>query len=331
MAEKSAKPAPAGFHDKFGWFIWGFVALAFLWFFTGGTQKESSHEGAYLKPLAPLDSGEVYGNYYQGSQSAGKTKLDVPEDPMIFIRKVITGVGSIFTTSSKTDTQTPSFPSLFSKKVYFDGVAGAKNSEPSEEYVRIVTNKSAHDPVTISGFGLYSNRLDKTSTIPRAVELLTLGVTAIKSEVHLPPNGRALITSSRSPVGSSFRVNMCTGYLEQFQTYTPSLRLECPEPITELERVGPINEAACVDFVKKIPRCEIYKGTLPSTLSAACKAFVTEKLTYNTCALDHKNDTGFYKDEWRLFLDSTNELWKNSGEIIRLVDDAGKTVDSLSY
>ena len=47
MAEKpGAKPAKLGFHAEFGWFIWGFVILGVLWFFSGGIYRESSHEGA---------------------------------------------------------------------------------------------------------------------------------------------------------------------------------------------------------------------------------------------------------------------------------------------
>ena len=332
MAEKpAAKPAKLGFHAEFGWFIWGFVAIGALWFFGGGLQRESSHEGAYLKPPAPLDSGQIYGKYYEGSGSNGKTKLDLPEDPAIFLRNTIKGIEAFFTPAPKIDTTVNSFTSILSKKISFDGVAGAKNSDPGTEYLRITASKNIKTPLSVSGLILRGNGLDTNETIPRAVNLLTLGVTAIKDSVSLPAGGRAIISSSRSPVGTSFRVNMCTGYLGQFQTYTPALRAECPEPLSELERIGPADENACVNFVKKIPRCEVYSGSFPSDISAACKAFVTEKLTYNACALDHKPDTGFYKDEWRLYLDETRELWKNSGEIIKLIDEKENVVDALAY
>ena len=332
MAEKpAAKPAKLGFHAEFGWFIWGFVAIGALWFFGGGLQRESSHEGAYLKPPAPLDSGQIYGKYYEGSGSNGKTKLDLPEDPAIFLRNTIKGIEAFFTPAPKIDTTVNSFTSILSKKISFDGVAGAKNSDPGTEYLRIVASENNKTLLPISGLGLQGNGLDTNKTLPRAVNQLTLGVTALKDAVSLPAGGRAIISSGRSPVGTSFRVNMCTGYLGQFQIYTPALRAECPEPLAELNRAGLDNEKACASFVKKIPRCEVYRDAFPSDISTACKVFVTEKLTYNTCALDHAKDAGFYKDEWRLFLDSTSELWKNSGEIIKLVDEKEKMVDALAY
>jgi len=331
MAEKSAKPPKLGFHAEFGWFIWGFVGLAALWFFSGGLYKESSHEGAYIKPPAPLDSGEIYGKYYAGSETPKKTELDLPDDPAIFLRKVINGTESLFISAPRTETSAVRITSLLSKKISFDGVAGAKKSEPSEEYLRIVANNNNTDAIPVSGLILRGNGFDTNSSIPKAVDRFVLGVTPTKSTVFLPASGRALVSSGRSPVGVSFRVNMCTGYLEQFQAYTPALRMECPEPLAELDRVGLANESSCAAFVKKIPRCQVYKGTLPSTLSAACKTFVTETLTYNGCVGDHTQDAGFYKDEWRLFLDETRELWKNAGEIIQLVDEENDTVDSLAY
>lgn len=90
MAEKKAeKPKPAGFHAEFGWFIWGVVILALAWFWTGGIYSEKAREGAYLKPAAPLSTGEAYGTYYSGNNSVEKTKLDLPQGPSFFIKKTV--------------------------------------------------------------------------------------------------------------------------------------------------------------------------------------------------------------------------------------------------
>ena len=40
-----------------------FVALYFIWLFTGGPEREASRRGAFIKPPNPLDSGEIYQNY----------------------------------------------------------------------------------------------------------------------------------------------------------------------------------------------------------------------------------------------------------------------------
>lgn len=329
MAEKPAsKPKPASFHSEFGWFIWGLVGLAALWFFSGGPDRDISHKGAYLKPPAPLDSGIVYGNYYAGSAKE-KTPLKLPEAPGTFIRNTTEKVNGLFIQSK--DLNPVESKSFLTKTLGFDGVVGMKNTKSQEEYVRLVTNDYAKNPVVISGLLLQGNGFDTNKIIPKAVNLLTLGVTALKEPVSLPPGSRALITSGRSPVGTSFRENMCTGYLDQFQTYTPNLYKDCPSALDELKRSGPYQESSCVAFVKTIPQCRIYQGKLPDTISSACSVFVTQKLNYNACALDHKTDSGFYKNDWRLFLDSESELWKNKGEIIRLIDERNNTVDAVTY
>lgn len=86
------------FHDEFGWLLWGLVILGFIWFFAGGAMRDTAHEGLYLKPPAPLDSGEAYGKYYSGD--VGTTtptirveKLDLPEWPADFIRAIVIDSG----------------------------------------------------------------------------------------------------------------------------------------------------------------------------------------------------------------------------------------------
>jgi len=37
------------------------ILLWFIWFFTGGPQKYESKAGPFLKPPAPIDTGEIYG------------------------------------------------------------------------------------------------------------------------------------------------------------------------------------------------------------------------------------------------------------------------------
>ncbi|HEY0908260.1 MAG TPA: hypothetical protein VGE35_02835 [Candidatus Paceibacterota bacterium] len=318
-----------GIYKEFDWFIWGLVGLAFIWYLTGGTNSPDAHGGAYLKPPAPLDSGEAYGKYYAGSDGYGKTELDLPDYPSIFLRNASSDLSTFFI-STKPVPKTPVASSLFAKNLAFDGTAGPKK-DVDEEYVRVIASEKAKAPISISGFTLAGDSLDSSVAIPKAVNSLVLGTTGAKTDIVLAPGGRALISSERSPIGTSFRANMCTGYLDQFQTYTPALRDDCPEPAEELAHVGLDSDQTCKDFVEKLPRCRIYQGTYPSNISASCKAFIVNKLNYNACAIDHRNDANYLKDEWRVFLDQPKELWDDKSDIIRLLDDKGKTVDSLIY
>jgi hypothetical protein len=325
------KPKKAkSLHEEVGWFVWGLLGIGAVWFFMGGAQNESARQGPYIKPLAPLDSGETYGGFYAGGLDADKDRLNLPQTPGKIIKGAEEGIRDFFTRSN-TGVQNVSQATFLSKTVFLDGTAGAEASEPQEEYLRIVATPQADKNVSLAGMSLRGGALGTDVNIPEATDLLVLGTPTLKTSVSLPPTGRAIVSSGRSPVGTSFRVNICTGYLDQFQTFTPALRQECPEPVAELEADGPYEEDACRAFVKTLPHCRAFDGTFPDDISASCKAFVTRSLNYNSCVARSEKTEGFYKNEWRLFLDKTKELWKNKQEVIKLLDARGNAVDAITY
>jgi hypothetical protein len=326
---KALKEILVGMHKEFGWFIWGLVGLGFLWFFTGGPQRETAHQGQFLRPLAPVGTGEAYGNYYTGKPYNQKSVLDLPDEPEVVIKKAEEAVQNFF--EQRKEAERIHSNSMIAETIYFDGVAGAKNTSPDTEYIRIVASPDVKGTIPLSGLSLKSVALGTGAIIPQAANLPLSGVTVTKTNVSLPANGRALITTGRSPLGTSFRVNICTGYLDQFQDYTPTLIKECPNPSDELRMFGPGNEQECADFVAGLPRCRAFQGPLPSTLSNSCKTFIAERLTYNGCVFNHETDSNFFKNEWRLFLDKTKEAWAAKNEIIKLIDARAKIIDAITY
>ncbi len=321
-----------GFHEEFGWFIWGLLGIGIAWFVMGGANNPSAQD-RYIRPPAPLDSGETYGSGRSGNDaSSGKTTLNLPQGPADLVKSAEEKIRDLFNgTNASSESQKIAETTLLSKTVFLDGVAGAQASEPQEEYLRIVATPQADKSVSLEGMILRGSALGTKTPIPLAPNLPLLGTPNLKTAVSLPPTGRAIITSGRSPIGTSFRVNICSGYLDQFQSYTPTLRQECPEPLDELKAVGPANETSCQAFVKTLPRCRAFNGTFPATVSASCKAFVTNNLNHNSCVQRNEKAEVFYKNEWRLFLDKTTELWKNRQEIIKLFDAKGNTVDAITY
>ncbi len=273
MADKPLKPVKLSFHGEFGWFIWGFIILGVVWFWSGGYNNESAHQGAYIKPLAPLDSGETYGNYYAGTPINRKETLNLPELPATVIRSTETAIQDLIA-----KTKEASFvhnTSILSHTVYFDGVAGAKSKDASTEYIRIIASGIMESPVNISGYGLEGTYFDGSIPLPRA---------GGKQDVIIYPGDRAIIATGISPVGSSFRVNVCSSYLAGADQVIPALRKSTYDP-----------------------------------------------MSYIDCVMAHKNDSNFDSKEWRIFLGQKAELWRNSNEIIKLVDTNGKVVDELAY
>ncbi len=332
MAEKpGGKPAAApkkSLHAEIGWFVWGLVGIGVLWFFMGGYARQESRQ-PYIKPAAPLDSGQTYGRVYVTNAAKEKQTLDLPEAPADIIRNLQSGLKEIFT-RSKVAT---------SENIYFDSmnsIAGAKESDIQKEYLEIDAGSSNKTAINISGLILRGSGFGITDygiseEIPKVAKLPIMGVPYITDDLEVTAGGQVIVSSGKSPIGESFQVNICSGYLGQFQTFTPALRNDCPEPLVALESSSANAELSCRTFVATLPRCQAYGGSFPSDLSSDCKLFVTEKLNYNSCVSDHNRESNFYLPEWRVFLGRTSELWKNKGETIRLMNENGATIDALVY
>lgn len=308
--------------------IFGFIALVAVWFAFGGTHKEISHEGVYLKPLAPVDSGTAYGGKYLDTPNSTSTALVLPKNA-IDVKKIEQEIADF--THQAQAVQTEHDISYLSKNLIIDGKGGAGASDVNAEYVRLVANERNKSDVVISGLTLKSAANGASGVIPLGTKIPMTSQVHSESLITLSPSERAVVTTGESPIGTSFKVNMCSGYLEQFQAYTPALRQECPSPIEELKNAALDGDGSCADFVKTIPRCSTYTGIIPSTLSGSCKAFISQKLTYNGCVAEHQTERGFLGNEWRVFLGKSAELWRNKQEIVKLIDPQGNTVDAIAY
>ncbi|MEK7596593.1 MAG: hypothetical protein AAB450_00545, partial [Patescibacteria group bacterium] len=190
-----------GFHGEFGWLIWGIVGLGVIWFFRGGTESPTARGGAYIKPLAPVDSGRVYGTYYAGGDAGQNETLDLPRAPGNFLRKTGLFLGDAFT--QVREVKDGRITSLLGKKIYFGDTAQAKAKNPDEEHIVVEADPYAKNVIGISGLVLRGAGLDTSILLPKAAELALTGTPPDKTDILLPPGGRAIIVSGRSPIGTS--------------------------------------------------------------------------------------------------------------------------------
>jgi hypothetical protein len=306
-----------------------FLGLIVAWVVIGGPSRSFSREGVFLKPLAPLDTGRPYGgSYIEESPNKGKTEIEKPKNS---INTGIIGEGVEALSEKLKNAESIAIPSLFSRVVVLDGVAGAKSTISNQEYLRLIAPDKNRRDVNISGLVLKSVITDFEVVIPKGVKTFIAGKTGDGETIALAPGQTALVSTGISPIGVSFRESVCTGYLGQFQNFTPTLRKDCPLPEEELKTAGLENDESCLDFVSTIPRCTVYTKTIPSNLSNTCKAFIQKNLTYNGCVIVHRDDSDFSKNTWRVFLGQTRELWRSNTEMIKLLDERGETVDALTY
>ena len=205
-----------------------------------------------------------------------------------------------------------------------------RGDRASQEYVVVqASSKNTYD-IPITGLKLKSKVTTLEGEIPKGWALPFPTSQGEGDVVKLRPGARAYIISGRSPNGQSFQQNTCTGYFERGMNFTPALPLQCPRPIDEPRPPAPNTLSdTCLDYLKKLPRCQVPPSTVPTKLRADgnCQAFLFNKINYNQCVTNHRNERVFFRGEWHLYLDRNTRLWKNKHEVIELLDENGRVID----
>lgn len=230
------------------------------------------------------------------------------------------------------DPRTFGNPSPYVGQVTFTDLAAAE-SDPAKEYVVLGARANNGAPIPISGWSLQSAVSGLRISIPQGAPLFTLGVVNASQPVYLEPGASSVITTGPSPVGTSFRENICSGYLNELQSFAPELPSECPSPSDAL----PLNAdnlrtygGTCVDFVRTLSQCH-FPSALPSSLSPSCRSFITNTLSYNGCVRMYGGKQSFALPSWRVYLGLRSGVWADTHDVIRLLDDKGRIVDVLTY
>ena len=201
--------------------------------------------------------------------------------------------------------------------------SGMRESDTHDEYIQIAANYANSESIDITGWTLESALSGVRVALPPSAAPFIANSANVLTATALDPGGLALVLSAPSPVGVSLRENICTGYLGQFQDFSPPLSEECPSPsevlpLTEnnLQQYGD----ACFDAIQNL-----------SGVSSACRAYLTDQLSYNGCINKNRFRSGFQKNMWRVYLGAPSELWRNSHDAIRLLDAQGRTVSVFVY
>lgn len=208
----------------------------------------------------------------------------------------------------------------------------SRSNDPKQEYLQIRVN-TAKQPINVTGWTIKSKSSGETVKIPKGTYLFFAGTPNSEEDIYLNSGDVLYLVTGISPNGASFKVNKCSGYLSQFQTFTPYLYTSCPQPRNEDLSSIPktVNNDACLDYIDYFPSCRIQTETLPANWSYECTSFIYNKINYPSCVNTHKNDKDFYLKEWRVYLKRSEKIWKDKREEIILYDNAGKIVDTLVY
>lgn len=317
------------------WVIGMVAILGLAWFFTGGPNRPAASGGPFLKPLAPVDSGETYGNLSQAD------KIKLARDA-----QSSSGGGGGTTDSA------------WRGQIKIEKGSAASAIQPADEYIILKNISRIDQAVTITGWTLKNagtvqggsgilRGSPKSVIIPAGVLIYRPDQQNVLTQITLKRGERAIINSGKIaktspyPITANFKTNLCTGYFDRLPDYDfkPSLSTNCPEPETE-PGINSLDDA-CFKFVKSLGRCETPEFKFDSRygeelldgklgFSPACKDFLKLHYNYTGCLTFHFSDNGFIGKDWRVFL-NTLPLWAKDRETIFLYDQTGRLVDSLSY
>lgn len=191
-------------------------------------------------------------------------------------------------------------------------------TQPSQEYVTLehsdFENKQA---ANISGFKL-QNR-DKVSG--------TLGKDEYGRDIFLNYGESATIITGESPLGKNFKLNKCSGYLNQnnsLPVYT-----SCPS-LSDIPQPRNLNNK-CILFIESLSSCTVPNINADTGINNDCAEFVSQHASYAGCVAYHKNDSDFDGRRWLIYLGKNAELWGNRRDLVRLFDQAGKLLMEISY
>ena len=321
------------------------IILVLLWLLTGGVGRIADSAKSIANPFGFFFSGNA--------SSSGAFRLPwQPDNP-------VTGPDFERPEDSGIDTEEPPSPeeeALSVEEEYAALKARAEAAktfgEPSphrgrvqiagegnameggaDEYIGIEAAPDNTAPVNITGWSLQSALTGVRAFFPRGADVFLVGAVNTQQDIYLDPEGSAIISSGPSPVGTSFRINACTGYLGGLQTFRPALARDCPLPADALpltaENIRTYGDA-CFDLVQELPACTL-PLSVPSSVSPSCRIFLANNLSYNGCVQNYRYKTGFQRGSWRIYLGAGGELWRNSHDVIRLLDAEGRTVDVLTY
>jgi len=218
--------------------------------------------------------------------------------------------------------------SPYFEKIEISDLDTSDNGDVIDEYITLSSDYDLESKISITGWKLRSRLTGTTVTIPAGTNLyLPNGQSQVKN-IEIDADQDVYVLSSISPITESFRLNICSGYHTQFYDFVPYISRSCPDPIDDAPKYSYSQEnQACLDFIEDMDNCRTQTESLPN-FNSSCTEYINLKVNYPSCVDFHKNDKDFYKDEWRVYLGKPSPIWRNSREIIDLLDQDGKIVDT---
>lgn len=302
-----------------------FFVVGYLAWFTFIGPDDPNSKNLFICPPPPLGNGKTYSVADMRKSSYEKICGSLSTDSTIHIPEIV------HATATK-----PVKPIVRRANIRFEHrTSTMKEKDPKREYVSIAADSKNTEPVNVTGWRIGSAVSLQVYAIPAANRLPRPGSIGPEEAIVLGPGERLIVLTGRSPIGESFRTNICTGYLDQYQTFIPALQKSCPRVKDDLvetaETIRSLGDE-CFAVINRIGTCKAHSGSLPTPrYSEECQAYIRERANYSGCVDLYRNKENFFTREWRAYLGRDQEAWRNSREILQLYDPSGRVVDTITY
>jgi len=170
--------------------------------------------------------------------------------------------------------------------------------------------------------------------IPQAVNVYNFSGPLFQGDIIIPGNAKINISTNKSPINLNFRLNECTGYLQNSYSFNPALPQSCPS------NSRPENiylSGQCQSYISSLSSCKepdiSFYNSLPGNDEGnACRQFLST-INQNGCFQKHHNDANFLSNEWRIWInwDNRNNILDSQHDTVRLFDINGLLVDQYIY
>lgn len=297
----ATEPKPRSAISDLYWLITALILIGIVWYATGGPSRPSATSGPFLNKPQEKHSREAREQTEKiSSGTSGKIASINPDE------------------------------SIYKYQAELSVSRAAQKNNPQLEYIEIEASSKNKNDLLISNWKVVG-KTNLDIKLGDGVYLFFQNIINSKMPILLKPGEKAIISTGKSPIGASFKLNKCTGYFEQFQDFYPKLPKECPYPRDENLPNYVTNNDNCFNYIEKLPRCEVHVASIPTNLPSNCQDYIRQEINYKKCVDTHKAEADFYKPEWRIFLNRSEEMWKQQRETINLLDEYGKIIDQKSY
>ena len=154
--------------------------------------------------------------------------------------------------------QTQEAQNLNTPSPYYGQVYFARDRIP-DQYVTI--GSSSAEPTSLTGWSIESINSHTRTALPQATGVLVTGRVNDVNPVILAPGDSLIVAVGASPVGASFRENICSSYLQQYQHFSPPISTQCPDEVNALWGSDTYG-GECASFIQSHKMCQ-FQDALP--------------------------------------------------------------------